>query len=741
MPPFYWLQFRDSRQGKPPVIDPRRRLRICRWGFLLALGVVLGRMAQLEWTQGAGFREEALQPLVRRQALDGVRGRILARDGTVLACDRRVLALAVHYRNLQAEPDPGWLRNAARLRLSRADRKDPQRVAAEEVSVAAERRELSGRLAALCGVSMEQWSRRAKQIETRVERIAEEVNARRRPSADEEPERITVGEELGYHVMVEDVSREVVAEVEADPRRYAGVKIVQTWRRTYPQGPLACHVLGHLGPGGMTVPSVGMVPDVDSSASDAMPPHAQDRVGRMGVERQYEHLLRGRRGLVVEQIDRSGRVVSSWRESEPGVGRDVALTLDSKLQAAAESLLEDALHRRAVRQPGARPAGGAIVVMDCRNGAILAMASAPGFDPNPFAGGENPDAAALLHDPAHPLFDRVARMAIPPGSVFKTVTAAALLEASAVRPKATFDCRGYLHTPDQWRCAIYRRQGIGHGEVTLADALAESCNVYFFHHAGRLRAEVLVDWASRFGFGRPTGLDLPGEAAGCVGQSAAISSTPRPQPAWTTADTQLLAVGQGSLEATPLQVARMMAAVANGGNLVTPHVVRGLGLTQLGENQSDWAAAIDVAPPRPIPGLHPATLAAIREGLHRVVSNPKGTGYGTVRLESIEIAGKTGTAQTGVEGDHAWFAGYVPADNPKIVVVVALEHAGDGAEAAGPIAKRLVLRMQQSGYLGVAGRAEPGRVGPGESAAGRVGPGESEPGRVGPGESVAGSRP
>jgi len=721
MPRFHWLQFRDSRQRKPPVIDPRRRLRICRWGFLLALGVVLGRMVQLEWTQGAGFREEALQPLVRRQSLDGVRGRILARDGTVLAGDRRVLALAVHYRYLQAELDPRWLRSAARLRLSRADRKDPQRVAAEEVLVASEREELSRRLAALCGLSMEQWGRRAKQIETRVERIADAVNARRRPSADEEPERITVGEELDYHVMVEDVSREVVAEIEADPRRYAGVKIVQTWRRTYPKGPLACHVLGHLGPGGMPTRSVGMVPDGDSDASDAIPPHPQDRVGRMGVERQYEHLLRGRRGLVVEQIDRSGRVVSSWRESEPGVGRDVALTLDSTLQAAAESLLDDALRRRAIRQPGARPAGGAVVVMDCRNGAILAMASAPGFDPNPFAGGENSDAAALLDDPAHPLFDRAARMAIPPGSVFKTVTAAALLEASAVRPEGTFDCRGYLHTSDQWRCAIYRRQGIGHGEVTLADALAESCNVYFFHHAGRLRPEVLVDWALRFGFGQPTGVDLPGEAAGCVGQSgaspstaeggcatgwvrqsAAGSSTPRPHPAWTTADTQLLAVGQGSLEATPLQVARMMAAVANGGNLVTPHVVRGLGLTRLGENQSDLAA-IDVAPPRPIPGLHPATLAAIREGLQRVVSDPKGTGYGTVRLESIAIAGKTGTAQTGEEGDHAWFAGYAPADNPKIVVVVALEHAGDGAEAAGPVAKRLVLRVQQLGYFGVAG--------------------------------------
>jgi len=217
----------------------------------------------------------------------------------------------------------------------------------------------------------------------------------------------------------------------------------------------------------------------------------------------------------------------------------------------------------------------------------------------------------------------------------------------------------------------------------LADALAQSCNVYFFHFAGKMSQGPLDDWAMRFGFGRPTGVDLPGEAAGIL---------PTPQNirryeghAWRTADTQMMAIGQGALTATPLQVLRMMAAVATG-KLLAPHVA------DRGKQATDAGQAID--------GLRPATLAAIRKGLERVVADPKGTAYGTVTIESLAVAGKTGTAVTGPgRGDHAWFAGYVPADRPKIAFVVVLEYAGDAATAAGPVAKRLVLRMKQLGLL------------------------------------------
>ncbi len=721
---FDWHQFHLDEATIPAVVDSRRRLRICLGGFLLLLLVVFGRAVQLEVSQGAAFRTEATRPLERERSLPGVRGRILARDGTVLACDKEILALAVHYRYLERPPNAGWLRRAARSRLSPVERRDPQRVAAEEARVQGERVELARRLAKLCGLSTEEWDGRARRVQARVERIAEGVNRRRladgsvadtppqsppgsffgraarllseslQASLDDPPlPQITVAEELDYHVMAEGVPLAMVAEIEGRPEQYPGVKIVQRTRRAYRCGHLAAHVLGHLGP----------IENDQLERSGNGGYQAEDFVGRMGLERQYESLLRGRRGVAVELTDHSGRILSSYRKREPGVGRDLVLTLDPQLQRAAESLLDSALERRKIRRPKAEPAGGAIVVIDVRSGAVRAAASAPRFDPNLFVHGEANQLAALLSRPDHPLFDRTAKMAIPPGSVFKTLSAVALLETSAVEPDEAFFCQGYLHRPDRQRCAIYRRLGIGHGELTLCGALAQSCNVYFFHHGGRLGPEPLVDWARRFGFGRPTGVDLPDEAAGTV-PTPAGTGDPEGHPG-RTGDAQLLAIGQGPLTATPLQVVRMMAAVANGGKLVTPHLVSRLGLSAEKRGRSSSLSdqkksCVPFFPPQPIPGLRPETLQAVREGLRRAVSDPRGTAHGTVRLDSIAVAGKTGTAETGGgRGDHAWFAGYVPAEQPKLAFVVVLEHAGDGATAAGPVAKRLVLKMQLLGML------------------------------------------
>ena len=700
-------------------------------GFLVLLGVVFGRVVQLEVTQGGAFRSQAAQPLVRQRDLPGLRGRIFASDASVLACDKEVLALAVHYRYLEQPANERWLRYAARRRLSKTARKDPRQVAAEMSRLRAERRQLQARLAQLCDLSPEEWNRRARQIQARVERIAESVNRRHRAdsgqcagttasaatsnaslpqstlkrlrqsaldalrgSVDElPPSRITVAEERDYHVMAEDISLAVAAEVQSHPESYPGVKTTERLRRDYPFGRLAAHVLGHLG----KLHEEELPADDDGYRPD-------DRVGRMGLERRYERLLRGRRGVAVELTDHSGRVLSSYRRREPGVGRDLILTLNRPLQHSAETLLDEALERRALGASEPEPAGGAIVVMDVHSGAILAAASAPRFDPNLFAGGQSDKLSALMENPAHPLFDRVARMAIPPGSVFKTLSAVALLEAAAVDPEEPFFCQGYLQHPDRLRCTIYRRHGTGHGEVTLYDALAQSCNVYFFHHAGRLAPQALANWASRFGFGHTTGVDLPSEATGILPAPANIRALEGHD--WRLADMQATVIGQGSLTATPLQVVRMMAAVANQGKLVTPHLVSTLGLPILADGQSaadlpDLSEdPIRIPPPRPIPGLHDSTLAAIRAGLARVVSDASGTAHGTVFLDSVAVAGKTGTAETGAgREDHAWFAGYVPADRPKLAFCVVLEHSGSGGQGAGPVAKRLVLRMQQLGLL------------------------------------------
>ena len=246
---------------------------------------------------------------------------------------------------------------------------------------------------------------------------------------------------------------------------------------------------------------------------------------------------------MVETTDQGGRLLYANREIEPGAGRDLKLTIRPRLQKTAERLLDDALRRRTV--VGAKPklAGGAIVVMDAHNGELLTLASAPRFDPNDFSGGHSARVDIILKTPSRPMFDRSVSMAIPPGSVFKIVTAAALLEENVATADEQFECQGYLESPDRLRCAIYRRHGIGHGRVTLADALAQSCNVYFFHYATRLNPTRLADWAERFGLGVKTGVDLPSESGGLVPRP----DNCEPEDKRQLGETRMLAVGQGAI--------------------------------------------------------------------------------------------------------------------------------------------------------------------------------------------------
>jgi penicillin-binding protein 2 len=730
--PFDWQQFHAGSQDTPAVVDPRRRLRICLLGFVVGLLIVSGRIVQLEVTQGDGFRAVALQPVDKKTVLPAPRGRILARDGTPLACDQTIQSVAVHYRWLQEPPDAGWLSATARARLAKSDRRNAEKLVSSRAAVVAERTELAQRLAKLCGLSPDQWAARTRQIQARVERIAESANRRsqsvaaetddaddswalrmRRLLLEEPPTpRIVVAEELAHHVVADDVPQGVVAEIANHADRYPGVKVVDVSRRTYPNGPLAAHVIGHLAP-------------IDEKELVAAQPayRPDDWVGRIGVERQCEAVLRGRHGTAIERTDRGGRLLASFHPEEPIAGRDVTLTIDATLQRTAEELLQSAKQRgqnylstaNAAEKNSSDPFSGAIVVMDVRDGAVRAAASMPAFDPNLFARAKTDEIAKLLADRTHPLFDRVCSMAIPPGSTFKVVTAAALLESSTIKPEEMFSCQGYLHQPDRQRCEIYVRQGIGHGDIALTDALAMSCNVYFFHFAGKMGPRPLVDWAERFGFGRPTGIDLPGEEAGILPSPELLRGK---STSWRVADTQSLAIGQGSLTVTPLQVLRMMAAVANGGRLVRPHVMqqgvgdRGQGTAGSGQGIGDShkmnlrlpeTHTSDPCPLSPVPcslSLSSRNLKVIRDGLRRVVADPQGTAHATVYLDSTAIAGKTGTAETGEDqASHAWFAGYAPADDPKLAFVVVLEHAGEAAVAAGPLAKRLVLRMEQLGML------------------------------------------
>jgi penicillin-binding protein 2 len=707
-----WHELADEQRGDAPASSPRHRLRWLLACYAVGLLIVLARAVQLELSGGAEFRDLASRPVERLVPLAAERGRILARDGTVLAADREARALAIHYRYLQSPPNERWLRRQARARLSRAERRDSAAVTAAQEALRVELRGLHRRLAAMCGVSESQWSKRTARIQRRVEQLAESINRRRLEKFVEQtstvpedetqgvvgiltgmfapPERlppaeVTVAEEIAYHRVVDELPPHAAQSIADLPAAFPGVKVIVYTRRNYPHASLASNVVGHVG----TASSARATLVAEETATEAT-----ETIGLLGIESRFESELSGVAGRELRYTDRRGELLETRVDQKAIPGRDVVLTIDVELQRFAEQLLDRFARHQGLQDEAheAEEQGGAVLVMDVRSGEILSAASEPRFDPNWFATGD-PRVEAVLAAQGRPLFDRATRMAIPPGSVFKPLTAMALLEHGVVRADTPFACQGYLDDPERMRCQIFRQHGIGHGDVTLADALAQSCNVYFFHHARALGPNALLAWSQRLGFGRTMGSDIGQLTAGHVPTANELEQR---------LAVESFSIGQGTLTATPLEVLGMYAAIANGGYLLEPKFTRAASAKAL-----PLAAAATLSIERRIAGLDDATLAAVRAGLERVVEDPAGTAFATVRMADFPIAGKTGTAETGGgQPDHAWFAGYAPANAPQVAFVVVLEHGGSGSTAAGTIAKNLVQRMRQLGYFGEAQTAE-----------------------------------
>jgi len=473
------------------------------------------------------------------------------------------------------------------------------------------------------------------------ERLAEELaRARSQPSFAPMP-------------IAKNLTLAQVAKVSAAALEHPELEIDVRHLRLYRQGAQTAHLLGY----------IGEVSESDLESGDY---RQGDLVGKEGLEQTYDPLLRGENGERVVIVDSRGKTLEEHRRIPAHPGSNLTLTLDLDLQQEAERLMRDKV--------------GAVVALDPRNGEVLALVSSPSYNPNQFARGL--DAAewqALLDDPGKPLQDRAIHNAHSPGSVFKMVMASAGLAAGVIDGHERVFCRGstsiYGHTFGCWRAG-------GHGWVDLHTAIERSCNVYFYTLGQKLGIERIARYARTFGLGRPTGIDLRGEKAGLI-PDPEWSRLVRRSP-WFPGETISVAIGQGSMLVTPLQVARMAAAVANGGRLVQPHLVR----------RDDAGGEERVSVPA-------AALAAVRAGLTAVVNDPTGTAYAAAHLADVAIAGKTGTVQvvarTGVPNNtlpyelrnHAWFASFAPAADPRLVVVVFVEHGGAGSSGAAPIAKSL----------------------------------------------------
>ncbi len=463
-----------------------------------------------------------------------------------------------------------------------------------------------------------------------------------------------------------------IARVEGHRLELPGVKIEPEFKRTTVYGSMAAHLLGY----------VGEISSDDLKLEKYAGAKQGDMIGKYGIEQMYDRLIQGSSGRKEIEVDALGQELRQLKVVQPVRGKDLYLTLHWPLQQAAEKALGDR--------------AGAIIAMNPRSGEVLAMVSHPAFDPTLLSSG----AAAwddLVQDKRRPLINRAIQGQYPPGSVFKIVMSTALLEDGTASPLDTVDCPGSFPFGNR----VFRDwKEEGHGMVALHRALVESCDVYFYKMGRRLKIDTISEYAHRFGLGEPTGIDLGAEKIGLI-PSRQWKRSVLKQP-WYPGETLSVAIGQGYVSVTPLQMVRMISAVANNGVRYPARL-----LHRVYDPQTKTTDKL-TPPPGQSLNLSPHTLRTIRDALTGVVSEPSGTAFRS-QSQMVSMAGKTGTAQVIAMragesrdtppkiNDHAWFVAYAPSEAPTIAVAVLVEHGGHGGSAAAPLARSVVEQYFRGG--------------------------------------------
>jgi penicillin-binding protein 2 len=462
-------------------------------------------------------------------------------------------------------------------------------------------------------------------------------------------------------VIADGLEPEDIAPIESRRLELPELTVETEPQRTYPRRGLAAHVLGYLQE--LTTDEIRARPDRKTRPGEM--------VGKTGVEREYDDLLRGQDGQAVEEVDSLGRIQKSDARTHPVKGHDLTLTIDVAIQEEAERALAD-------RE-------GVVVVLDAESGGILALASSPTYDPNRFITRFTPQEwKDLIDDPNSPLENRAIRGLYAPGSIFKLVMALGGLGLGFITPETTVYCSGSTQIYGAVRHCWFAP---GHGAMDLANAIKNSCNIYFYSLGRRMDIDQIAEAAGRLGLGRKTGVDLVGEKDGLV-PSKAWKQAAMKQP-WYPGETISVAIGQGQLQVTPLQIAAMTARIAKRGKSVRPHLVEP-----------------DPTPLASAGSFEASAFESVIAGMWRSV-NDGGTGAGA-RVADFDVCGKTGSTQTMSRENaerlaragreiktHSWFSGFAPRVGPKIVVTVLVEFGGGGGATAAPVAGRIFDLFRQ----------------------------------------------
>ncbi len=473
------------------------------------------------------------------------------------------------------------------------------------------------------------------------------------------------------------LSREELAVIEANLFNLPGARTQFRPERNYIYGSLASHIIGYL----------GEISEKELKSGKYRDNLAGDYIGKYGVEGKWQKYLNGVRGGEQVEVDAAGRKLRTISRKPPVPGYNVSLTIDKDLQLLAEEALKGN--------------EGSIVALDPNSGEVLVMASSPAFNPNKFVGGINiADWNNLRNSREYPLQNRAISGQYAPGSIFKIIVAAAGLEEGIIDPEEEMLCTGNYKLGNQTSRCWKWKEG-GHGKIKLHEAIRESCDVYFYKVGKEIGIDTIAEYARMFGLGEKTGIDLPYEEEGLVPDTEwKLKKYGEP---WQQGETISCAIGQSYVTVTPIQMAVMISAVFNGGEIFKPGVVEMVG--------NDTAKIFEFEPEsKRTLGFTEKDTAIIRKSLIAVVNEPHGTGS-KAKIEGITVAGKTGTVQVIASDktkeldsdsdipdefrDHAWFVAIAPAEEPKIAVAVLIEHGEHGSSAA-PVAKRLIRE-----YLGI----------------------------------------
>ena len=640
----------SSLVQRSDVGEFRRRYRWLVLFILLAFSCLIARLVQLQIIEGDLHRAQARRNIVRERYLATTRGVIRDAHGRVLAANRP--SYTVYITPSRVDLAQTWPKLTKVLALDDSERERFEK------------------------------------------RIRETQAALKEKAASRERDR-RVDQQI---VLKYDVDRDAVAWLET--HHPVGVDVTPTPVRYYPYGELGAHMIGYMR-------------EVDAeilSRVEERGYRAGDRIGAVGIERRWESYLRGQRGMrkllvsqrgnqsreTLEQLE--ARYLEEPRRIEPIPGRDISLTVDIELAASVERALRGQL-------------AGAVVVVDVRTGRLLAAIAKPSFDPNIVSGGSGIAAAIdafrrLNADPLKPTLDKAVSAAYPPGSTYKPFSALAGMADGLIDPHAEVECRGgYEYGKRFFRCT-----GV-HRHVNLHSAIVQSCNSYFYDLGARISIDRLAAVGLDYGFGIKTGIGVNPEARGRMPTRAWY--TRRYKEAFRGGFTLLSAIGQGASTVTVLQLALAYAALANGGTLYQPQLVRSI--------ETSDGTVVQEFPPRVrrMVGVDAEHLTLVNSALEGVVVEKEGTAY-KERAVGVDMAGKTGTAQVthvtprGVDPgkiwyfnrDHAWFAGFAPARSPEIAIVVLVEHGGGGGKNAVPVATRVVRDWQKLKEKRLSARAD-----------------------------------